>query len=171
MAIDLYDLTVPVLLRGLDRLSDLLEKGEAHARANGVPAEEMLGARLAPDMLTLAGSGAAGERHGEARGGADRRGGERSDARRGEELRRARGPDRADAGVPRGGAAGGDRRPGGRGRSRCGSVAASRRWPVQDYALQWVVPNFFFHVATAYGLLRMRGVPLGKKDYIGPMGA
>ena len=42
---------------------------------------------------------------------------------------------------------------------------------VKDYALQWVVPNFFFHVATAYGLLRMRGVPLGKKDYIGPLGA
>ena len=55
MATDLYDLTVPVLLRGLDRLSDLLAKGEAHARANGVSAEEMLGARLAPDMLTLAG--------------------------------------------------------------------------------------------------------------------
>ena len=43
--------------------------------------------------------------------------------------------------------------------------------PGTDYALQWVVPNFFFHVTTAYDLLRMKGVPLGKKDYIGPLGA
>ena len=36
MAIGLYDLTVPVLLRGLDRLSALLEKGAAHAEAKGI---------------------------------------------------------------------------------------------------------------------------------------
>jgi hypothetical protein len=40
----------------------------------------------------------------------------------------------------------------------------------RDYALQFAVPNFFFHVTTAYGLLRQRGVPLGKMDYIGRLG-
>lgn len=31
-----------------------------------------------------------------------------------------------------------------------------------------LVPNTFFHVATAYDILRMKGVPLGKFDYLGP---
>lgn len=29
------------------------------------------------------------------------------------------------------------------------------------------IPNFFFHLQTAYAILRSKGVPLGKKDYIG----
>ena len=32
------------------------------------------------------------------------------------------------------------------------------------------VPNFYFHVATAYAILRHNGVPLGKRDYIGVKG-
>ena len=40
----------------------------------------------------------------------------------------------------------------------------------RDYALQFALPNFFFHVTTAYGLLRRGGVPVGKMDYIGAMG-
>ena len=31
-------------------------------------------------------------------------------------------------------------------------------------------PNFYFHVATAYAILRHNGVPLGKRDYIGVKG-
>jgi hypothetical protein len=34
---------------------------------------------------------------------------------------------------------------------------------------QWSLPNFFFHVTTAYALLRQAGVELGKADYLGPM--
>jgi uncharacterized protein len=37
----------------------------------------------------------------------------------------------------------------------------------QDYFLQHVTPNFFFHATTAYALLRHKGVALGKKDYLG----
>jgi hypothetical protein len=32
-----------------------------------------------------------------------------------------------------------------------------------------VMPNFYFHLATAYNILRHNGVPLGKADFIGPM--
>ena len=39
----------------------------------------------------------------------------------------------------------------------------------RDYALRFALPNFFFHVTTAYDILRHRGVPLGKMDYIGPL--
>ena len=37
----------------------------------------------------------------------------------------------------------------------------------QDYLLNFVNPNFYFHMATAYGLLRHGGVELGKKDFVG----
>lgn len=37
----------------------------------------------------------------------------------------------------------------------------------QDYLTQWVLPNFYFHVTTAYNLLRHGGVEVGKRDYLG----
>jgi hypothetical protein len=37
----------------------------------------------------------------------------------------------------------------------------------QEYLLNRVLPNFFFHVTTAYDILRHNGVELGKKDYLG----
>jgi hypothetical protein len=38
-----------------------------------------------------------------------------------------------------------------------------------DYVNELALPNFYFHVATAYSILRNNGVPLGKTDYIGAM--
>jgi len=40
----------------------------------------------------------------------------------------------------------------------------------QAYLLQFGIPNFFFHLTTAYDILRQQGVPLSKLDYIGPLG-
>lgn len=37
----------------------------------------------------------------------------------------------------------------------------------QDYLLNRVLPNFFFHITTAYDILRHNGVELGKRDYLG----
>ena len=34
-----------------------------------------------------------------------------------------------------------------------------------QYLLGFALPNFYFHVATAYDILRHNGVPLGKADY------
>lgn len=39
----------------------------------------------------------------------------------------------------------------------------------QDYLLAFVLPNFYFHLTTAYAILRHNGVPLGKMDYLGPL--
>jgi hypothetical protein len=38
-----------------------------------------------------------------------------------------------------------------------------------DYATQQLLPNFYFHVTTAYAILRMNGVDLGKSDYMGDL--
>lgn len=37
----------------------------------------------------------------------------------------------------------------------------------RSHALGFALPNFYFHVTTAYALLRQAGVPLGKLDYLG----
>ena len=36
----------------------------------------------------------------------------------------------------------------------------------RDFLFNFGLPNFFFHVTTAYGLLRKQGVPLGKMDFL-----
>ncbi|MDB5510734.1 MAG: hypothetical protein JWR08_217 [Enterovirga sp.] len=46
----------------------------------------------------------------------------------------------------------------------------SFRFTGRSYALDFALPNFFFHVTTAYGILRHRGVPLEKPDYLGQVG-
>jgi hypothetical protein len=37
----------------------------------------------------------------------------------------------------------------------------------EPYLLNFVLPNLFFHLTTAYDILRHQGVPLGKMDYLG----
>src|SRR5262249_41579204 len=36
-----------------------------------------------------------------------------------------------------------------------------------DYLQQLALPNFYFHVTTAYGIMRANGVDIGKRDYLG----
>jgi hypothetical protein len=38
---------------------------------------------------------------------------------------------------------------------------------VTDYLVHFSMPNFYFHVTTAYNILRHNGLPLGKADYMG----
>ena len=40
-----------------------------------------------------------------------------------------------------------------------------------DYLAQLSLPNFYFHVTTAYGILRYAGVELGKRDFLGAVQA
>lgn len=38
-----------------------------------------------------------------------------------------------------------------------------------EFALQHAIPNVYFHITTAYAILRHNGVEIGKKDYLGEM--
>jgi hypothetical protein len=35
-----------------------------------------------------------------------------------------------------------------------------------EYVVNWVTPQLYFHLVTAYSILRHNGVPLGKADYV-----
>ncbi|HMI15113.1 MAG TPA: DUF1993 domain-containing protein [Bradyrhizobium sp.] len=47
--------------------------------------------------------------------------------------------------------------------------ANDRKMKGNDYLQQFALPNFFFFVTTAYNILRHRGVPLEKRDFLGPV--
>ena len=51
-------------------------------------------------------------------------------------------------------------------------VVSQPRWKGEwmtgaDYFIEHTVPNFFFHLTTAYAILRHNGVAVGKRDYLG----
>jgi hypothetical protein len=39
----------------------------------------------------------------------------------------------------------------------------------EGFLLSFSLPNFYFHATTAYDILRTKGVPLGKRDFLGKM--
>jgi len=54
------------------------------------------------------------------------------------------------------------------------SVVTQPRWEGktmtgEDYFMEHAVPNFFFHLTTAYAILRHNGVNIGKRDYLGAL--
>ncbi len=38
-----------------------------------------------------------------------------------------------------------------------------------DYVTGWMLPNFYFHVTTAFAILRHNGLEIGKRDFLGPV--
>ncbi|TFZ04758.1 DUF1993 domain-containing protein [Ramlibacter rhizophilus] len=44
---------------------------------------------------------------------------------------------------------------------------STRTMKAEAFLKHWVLPNFYFHVTTAYAILRHNGVELGKADYLG----
>ncbi|MBJ3813676.1 DUF1993 domain-containing protein [Shimwellia pseudoproteus] len=43
------------------------------------------------------------------------------------------------------------------------------RFTAKSYVYRFVVPNFYFHMTTAYDILRQQGVPVGKLDFLGTL--
>ena len=54
MAFSIYEASIPMMIRMLQNLSNILDKAAAHAVANGIDPTTMIEARLAPDMFNLA---------------------------------------------------------------------------------------------------------------------
>lgn len=185
MTIDMFAASVPVFQRGLAQCAAILAKAEAHAQAKGFDPGILLTSRLAPDMFPLArqiqiaadgARGAAARLAGAALphpeapdfaafnrgfpdGFADEPGGFADLAVR---ILTAQGYLQGLALQP-GQFAGAESRPiavtmGGR----------TRHFTGLPFLLHYALPNFHFHIAMAYAILRHGGVPLGKPDFEGP---
>ena len=165
MSNPIFQASVPVFKQMLGGLSDVLAKAEAHASARNIEANALLQARLFPDMFALIkqvqvacdfAKGVCARLAGvEVPAVADT---EQSfadlQARIQTTLAFIEGLDAAQFD----GARAIVTRPG---------TPKERRFTGQDYLLHYGLPQFFFHVTTAYALLRHNGVEVGKKDYMG----
>jgi uncharacterized protein len=161
MPLSMYQASIPVFMRGLDLLTTLLKKAEAHESS-----VSLIEARLAPDMLTIVGQ--VQRATDTAKGCAARLAGvdvpsfpdtEKTYADL--HARIARTKDFLQ-GIKRAQVDGSD-----------GTAISFKGGPNtfnftgESYLLTFVLPNFFFHLTTAYGILRHKGVALGKMDYLG----
>ena len=166
MSITPYELTIPAFQRGFSVLSKLLDKAEAFAEEKKFKPEVLVNARLAPDMLTLAGQ--IQRLSDTAKATAARLTGTEAPSFPDDETTladlRARIARTTDylAAVPQSAFEGAAERTV-TVKTRGGEVSSSGK----DYLLTFALPNFYFHLTTAYAILRHNGVPVGKLDFLG----
>lgn len=166
MSLSLYDVSIPVFLRAFQNLSEILKKGEAFADENAVPHSDLLEARLFPDMAPLT---AQIQRASDtAKFVAVRLGGIDNVPMEDNETTFADLHARIDRTVALLRSLPSDAMDG---KEEIEVVLksrdSSRTFTGRDYLLGFAIPNFYFHVTTAYALLRHKGVPIGKMDYLG----
>ncbi|MBO1113534.1 DUF1993 domain-containing protein [Bordetella petrii] len=167
MAISMYQASVPVFVRGMEVLAALLDKGVEHARAQGQDPEALVQARLAPDMYPL--SGQVQRASDACKLALQRLTGAEAPRFADDETTCAQLQKRiADTlgylnGVNEAQLAGAESR---EVVIRFKDFEQSFRGDA--YLLSFALPNFFFHITTAYDILRHAGVPIGKRDYLGP---
>ena len=162
-----YDATVPAFLQILGSLSGLLVKAEAHCTAKNIQPEILLSARLYPDMLPLskqiqlasdfAAKGCARVTHSEVPSVPDtetsfaelkQRLANTIDVVKGYKPEQFEGADAKDVTFPAG-------------------PNNSMTLKGQQFISHFAFPNFYFHAATAHGILRHNGVEIGKRDFLG----
>ena len=168
MAISMYSASVPVLVRALSNLQAWFDKAEAHAVAKKFEPQVLLNARLAPDMLPFTKQvqiACDSAKFGVARlSGVDAPKFDDTEATFAELRQRIAKTLDYVRSVP---AAKID------GTETKDVVVPRRDSPMtlkgEFYLKHYVLPNVFFHVMTAYALLRHNGVELGKGDYLGAM--
>lgn len=168
MTLSLYDASVPVFRQMLGALADMLDKAEANAKARNFDTSVLLGSRLAPDMFNLTRQVQIACDN--AKGGVARLAGvdipkhedteasvtdlkarisKTLDFINGIAREKIDGQENRDISIP--------------------LRARTLQMKGQPYLLHWVLPNFYFHVTTAYNLLRHNGVDIGKADFLGKM--
>lgn len=166
MSITLYQISVPVFIRMLENLSAILDKAVAHCETHGIDPSVLIQFRLYPDMFPFVKQVQLACDH--AKNAAARLAGVEArefsnDEKSFPELSRrvaetvayleSFGPDSLN----------------GREETevviRRGDLVLTYR--ALDFLLHRALPNFYFHVTTAYDILRHNGVPLGKRDYLG----
>jgi len=166
MKLDMYQATVPPCTRALANLGDILTKAESHAGARKIEASVLLNTRLFPDMLPLTSQILIASDI--VRGGAARLAAVDVPVFTGEYatfpaliewLRRSIAfvntltPAQFEGAEDR--------------TISWNTRSSSKSMQGTQYLFNHVLPNVYFHVTTAYDILRQAGVELGKADYLG----
>jgi uncharacterized protein len=168
MQISMHTMAVDQCVLMLTNISKVLDKAVAYAQAKKFDASVLVDARLAPDMLPLARQVQIASdmaKNGVARLAAQEAPRFEDNEKTIDELK-ARIAKTIDylRSVPASALGGAEDR--------------DIRVPLRDRSLEmkglpylrnWVLPNFYFHVAMVYALLRHNGVELGKGDWLGPV--
>jgi uncharacterized protein len=169
MALSFYDVSVMSYLQNLEGVSNVLARGADHCQKNGVDLEEVVQSRLHPDMLPFQFQLISVAHHslGAIRG-----------IQGGVFTPPPPMPDLDYAGLQ---SLVEDASTQLQQLSREEVDALETRelvfkigdteipFTATNFLLSFSLPNFYFHATTAYDMLRTRGVPLGKRDYMGQM--
>jgi hypothetical protein len=166
MSLSMYQASVPIFVRQFAALTAIIEKAQAFVNDGALDEAEFIDARLAPDMLNFAKQVQIATDG--AKGGIARLAGVDVPAFADTETTFDQLRERIAKtvafleSVP---AASVD---GTEDKALAFTIRGHEmKFVGQAYLLHFVLPNFFFHVTTAYGILRHKGVPIGKMDFLG----
>jgi hypothetical protein len=167
MSLSLHSVSVPAFVRGFNNMLTWLDKAEKHAEARKFETQAYLSLKLAPDMLPftrqiqIASDGAKGC---VARlAGLEVPAWEDNEASFDDLRARIRKTVDYVQSVPAAQIDAGS----GREIVLPRRTGEPLRLSAENFVLQYVLPNFYFHTTTTYALLRQAGVDIGKRDYLG----
>ena len=166
MSLTMHTATVPTCTRALNSLAAILEKAAAHAEARKIDPAALLGTRLFPDMLPLASQIQIANDI--AQGGAARLAGaevpvfEQKQRTITEWIAATRGTIAYLESLKPAQFEGSEERT-----VTWQTRTSTKNMQGTPYLFHHVLPNVFFHVTTAYDILRQSGLDIGKMDYLG----
>ncbi len=166
MSISMYQASIPVFKLSLTNLDLILQKAAQHAETRKYDPQALLQARLFPDMFTFTrqvqiccdfAKGAAARLSGKELPSWEDNEKSFDDLRarvaRTLEFISQTSPAEIDGSEER--------------EIQVGAGERQMKFKGQPYLLHFVLPNFYFHLTTAYDILRHNGVELGKRDFVG----
>jgi hypothetical protein len=168
MSLSMHEVAVPAFVRGLASLRNVLAKGAAHAAAKKIEDAVFVNGRLYPDMFPLFLQVQIATDF--ARGTVARLAGAEPPKWEGTETTFAEMIARVDRALEAVKAATPAQLEGSETRTVVRPIRGEpKTFTGRNYLLQFALPNFYFHLTTAYAILRHGGVEIGKTDFIGPL--
>ncbi len=162
----MYSASAPVFTRMLTNLAGILAKAEAYAAERKFDVNVLVNARLAPDMLALKAQIGIATDH--AKGAISRLAGKDIPSWPDTEATFEDLKARVNMAIEHMATAVASDFDGAENRQITLKLGGQEiAMSGQTYLLDRALPNFYFHVTTAYAILRHNGVPIGKRDFVG----
>jgi hypothetical protein len=166
MSLSMYQASVPAYTQMLKSLSAVLKKAEAHAEAKKIDPSVFVNARLYPDMAPLARQIQIATD--QVKGGLSRLSGSEPPSWADTETTFAELQARIQKALDFAAAIKPEQIDGSEDRQIVLKIGGTDMpFKGQQFLINFSLPNFYFHIVTAYDILRHNGVEIGKRDYMG----